>query len=208
MCDYDSLVGTLNRFAEQSRERPLTLGEVLESLDESGYAFIVIILALPFLQPVPLGPITVAGGLAFATLGWQMLRGHESPRLPQKIRNAEFSEKTWRILIAACLKILGFCRKFTRPRQTALVTGRRGQKVGGFVLLASGLLMAIPFGVLPLNNVLPALAILFYGIAELESDGWMVCVAFFWLAVTVIYFSAFFIMLWLFGAGAINYFKW
>lgn len=207
MCDYDALVGTLHRFAEQSRERPLTLGEALDSLDEAAYAFIAIILALPFLQPVPLGPLTVIGGLAFATLGWQLLRGHESPMLPQKIRSVEFSEKTWRVLVAVCLKILGFCRKFTKPRQTSLVSGRRGQKIGGFVLLAGGALMAIPFGVLPFNNVLPALAILFYGIGELEEDGWMVYIAFFWLAVTVIYFIAFFAALWFFGREALAFFK-
>jgi hypothetical protein len=66
--------------------------------------------------------------------------------------------------------------------------------------------MAIPFGVLPLNNILPGLAILFYGIGELEEDGLMVFVAFFWLAVTVIYFSVFFVMLWVFGTEAIHYF--
>jgi hypothetical protein len=207
MCDYDALVGTLHRFAEQSRERPLTLGEALDSLDEAAYAFIAIILALPFLQPIPLGPLTVIGGLAFATLGWQLLRGHESPMLPQRMRNVEFSEKTWRVLVAVCLKILGFCRKFTKPRHTALVSGRHGQKIGGFVLLAAGALMAIPFGVLPFNNVLPALAILFYGIGELEEDGWMVYIAFFWLAVTVIYFAAFFAAVWFFGREALAFFK-
>lgn len=207
MCDYHALVETLHRFAEQSRERPLRLGEAIDSLDESAYAFVALILALPFLQPIPLGPLTVIGGLAFAALGWQMLRAHESPRLPQKLREVEFSEKTWRILVNVCLRFLGFCRKFTRPRHAWLVTGRQGQKIGGFILLSAGLLMAIPFGVLPFNNVLPALAILFYGIAELEDDGLMVYVSFFWLAVTVIYFSAFFIALWLFGREALAFFN-
>lgn len=206
MCDYATLVKTLNRFAEQSKERPLTLGEVLDTLDEAAYAFIAIILVLPFLQPLPLGPITVLGGLAFATLGWQLLHGHESPVLPRKLRAVEFSENVWRVLVKVCLKILGFCRKFTRPRYTGLVTGKRGQKIGGFILLAGGGLMAIPFGVLPLNNTLPGLAILFYCIGELEEDGLMIFIAFFWLVVTVLYFSAFFFALWLFGQKAIAFF--
>jgi hypothetical protein len=208
LCDYDTLVKTLHRFADQSKARPLSLGEALDSLDEAAYAFIAIILVLPFVQPVPLGPITVLGGLAFATLGWQLMRGHESPVLPKKLQAVELSEKSWRILVNVCLKILGFCRKFTKPRYTTLVTGRKGQKIGGFVLLTGGALMAIPFGVLPFNNVLPALAILFYGIGELEEDGLMVFIAFFWLAVTVIYFGAFFFALWFFGQEALAYFKW
>ena len=192
MCNYVTLVKTLNQFAEQSKIKPLTLGEALDSLDEASYALISIILVLPFLQPLPLGPITVIGGIAFATLGWQLMRGHESPILPQKVRNVEFSENTWRILVNVCLKVLGFCKKFAKPRYPNLVHGKKGQKIGGFILLAAGTLMAIPFGVLPLNNLLPGLAILFYCIGELESDGLMYFIAFFWLIVTVIYFSVFF----------------
>lgn len=208
MFDYNTLVKTLNQFAEQSKTKPLTLGEALDSLDEAGYAFIAIILVLPFLQPLPMGPITVLGGVAFATLGLQLFNGHESPVLPHKIRNVEFSENTWRILVNVCLKILGFCRKFTKPRYSGIVDGPKGQKFGGFILLAAGALMAIPFGVLPLNNLLPGLAILFYCIGELESDGLMFFIAIFWLIVTVIYFIAFFAALWYFGQEALDFFKW
>ena len=208
MFDYNTLVKTLHQFAEQSTTKPLTLGEALDSLDEAGYAFIAIILVLPFLQPLPMGPITVLGGMAFATLGWQLFNGHDSPVLPNKIRNVEFSENTWRILVNVCLKILGFCRKFTKQRYPAIVDGPKGQKFGGFILLAAGALMAIPFGVLPLNNLLPGLAILFYCIGELESDGLMFFIAIFWLIVTVIYFVAFFAALWYFGQEALEFFKW
>jgi len=206
MCDYATLVKTLHQFADQSKEKPLTLGEALDSLDEAGYAFIAIILVLPFLQPLPLGPITVLGGIAFAALGWQLIRGHESPILPDKLRAVQFSENTWRILVNVCLKILGLCRKFTKTRYVSLVNGKRGQKIGGFILLAGGGLMAIPFGVLPFNNMLPGLAILFFCIGELEEDGLMYFIAFFWLVVTVIYFTTFFVLLWFLGREALTHF--
>ena len=188
MFNYETLVKNLQQFAEQSKLKPLTIGEALDTLDEAGYAFIAIILVLPFLQPLPLGPITMLGGVAFATLGWQLYRGHESPVLPEKMRAVELSAQTWQVLVNVCLKILGFCRKFTKPRYSSLVNGRRGQKIGGFILLAAGALMAIPFGVLPLNNLLPGLAILFYCVGELEEDGLMLYIAFFWLIVTIVYF--------------------
>lgn len=207
MCDYQTLVATLNGFAEQAKIRPLALGEAIDTLDEAAYSFISIILVLPFMQPIPLGPITVIGGLTFAVLGWQLSRGHESPVLPQRIRAVEMNEHSWRILVNVCLKMLGICRKFTKPRHMWLFEGRRGQRIGGFVLISAGLLMAIPFGVLPLNNMLPGLSILFYGIGELEQDGFMVFIALFWLATTLAYFAAFFIALWLFGAEALAYFN-
>ena len=207
MFNYETLVKTLQQFAEKSKLKPLNIGEALDTLDEAGYAFIAIILVLPFLQPFPLGPFTVLGGVAFATLGWQLYRGHESPVLPEKVRAVELSAHTWQILVNVCLKILGFCRKFTKPRYASLVNGRRGQKIGGFILLAAGALMAIPFGILPLNNLLPGLAILFYCIGELEDDGLMFYVAFFWLIFTVVYFCAFFFMLWYFGKEALTMFQ-
>jgi len=208
MCDYQTLVNTLHGFAERAKNGHLTLGEAIDTLDEAAYAFIGIILVLPFLQPVPLGPITVAGGLAFAVLGWQLLTGHESPVLPQAVRNIEMSEKAWRIIISVCLKIVGFCRKFTRPRFTHLVSGKQGRRMAGSIIMAGGLLIAVPFPIpLPGNNALPGLAILFYCIGELESDGLMVFVALFWLLATVLYFSAYFVVLWLFGSEALAFFK-
>jgi hypothetical protein len=206
MCNYHTLVDSLHGFAERAQGGHLTLGDAIDTLDEAAYAFIAIILVLPFLQPVPLGPLTVIGGVTFAALGWQLMRGNESPIVPEKIRQVALSEHHWRIIVNVCLKVMGFCRKFSKPRYTHLVRGRLGQKIGGFILLAGGALMAIPFGVLPLNNFLPGLAILFYGIGELEEDGLMVFIAFFWLAVTVIYFSVFFVMLWMFGKEALHFF--
>ena len=205
MSHYGTLVVTLTRFAEQAKTQPLSIGEALDSLDEAAYALIALILALPYLQPIPLGPLTILGGLTFAALGWQLWRGHESPVLPRRIHALVLSEKIWRALVRVCLTVVGFCRKFTRPRYASLVTGRHGQKVGGFILITAGLLIAIPFGVLPFNNLLPDLAVVFYCIGEFEDDGLMVMIAFAWLAITVVYFGLFFFGLWYFGAAAVGH---
>lgn len=207
MCNYQTLLDTLHAFQMQAKHRSITVGELVDSLDEAAFAFIGIILVLPFLQPLPMGPISVAGGLTLAVLGLQLLRGHESPVLPKRIRALELHEKTLQIMIGACLKIIDFCRKITRPRMQYLVTGNTGRQVSGWILLAGGLLMAIPFPIpLPFNNVIPGLAILFYCIGELEDDGLMVFFALFWLVVTVLYFTAFFVSIWFFGQQAIDYF--
>jgi hypothetical protein len=208
MTNYDDLITMLENFATQSKTKPLTLGEALDTLDQSGYALIALIMVLPFVQPVPLGPITVAGGLAFVALGWQMWRGYDSPVLPKEIRNVAMSEKAWGILVKVCLKIVRLCHMFTKPRYTELVTNRRGQKIGGFILMTAGALMAIPFVIpLPFNNMLPGFAILFFCIGELEDDGLMVFVSFGWLIVTVIYFTLFFVGLYYLGNGVLDYFK-
>ena len=60
---------------------------------------------------------------------------------------------------------------------------------------------------LPFNNTLPALGMLFAAIALLERDGLMVLVSVFWLFATVAYFTAFFYALYFLGAGATEWVK-
>ena len=207
MSDYTTLVATLNRCAERAREETLTLGQVLDSIEEAAFAFICIIMALPFLQPLTLGPLSVIGGLSFAALGWQLFRGHPTPMLPERARNTVIGYKTWNVLIGICLKILGWCRRFTKPRYSYWVTGDKGRQISGLTIMAGGLLMAIPAFGLPFNNLIPALAIFFVCVAELEQDGLMVFVAFGWLIATVLYFVVAIALVWFLGEEALSFFR-
>ncbi len=207
MADYAGLVATLERCAERARQAPLALGEVLDSIEEAAYAFICIILTLPFMQPISLGPLSTVGGLTFAALGWQLLRGHATPVLPEKVRRITMNQKTWAVLIGICLKILGWCRRITKPRYQGWVSGAKGRQVGGLTVITGGLLMAIPFFGIPFNNQLPAFAILFVCIGELEQDGMMVFIAFGWLVVTVIYFAFIFLAIAFLGEQAIGFLR-
>lgn len=75
------------------------------------------------------------------------------------------------------------------------------------ILMVAGMLMAIPFGILPFNNVLPGLAILFYCLADIEGDGLMTLIAFGWILVTALYFVAFFIALYFLGTEVLEHLK-
>lgn len=207
MSNYERLISTLERFAEDSKTKPLSIGSAFDSLDRASFALTSIILVLPFMQPIPMGPFTVLGGITFAALGVQMWRGNLSPVLPASIRNIELSSNVWAVLVKVCLKIVSLCHRFTKPRMPHLIDGVQGQKIGGFVFVAAGLLMAIPFGVLPFNNMLPGLAILFFSFGQMEKDGAMTLVAFFWLIFTTIYFVAFFIGLYYIGNEALEYLR-
>jgi hypothetical protein len=200
----DGLVETLRGLADRAGDGGLSLGEMLDSVEEASFAFVCILLALPFLQPFSLGPLSTVGGLTFAVIGWQLFRGHPSPVLPEKLRRTVLSRRALETLAAACLKVLGFLARFCRERHATWVVGERGRRVAGLTVIAGGLLMAVPFFGLPLNNMLPGLAIFFVSIAQLERDGLMVLVAFVWLAVTVIYFTFVLGVIWMLGEQAIE----
>lgn len=200
------LVATLRACESRAAGGALTIGEVLDSVQEAGYAFICVFLVLPFLQPFSLGPLATVGGLTFAVLGWQCFRGHHVPVLPERVRRTAMGQVAWRRLLEVCVKLLQWCARFTRARRGEWVNGERGRRTIGLTLVAGGLLMAVPFFGIPFNNFLPALAIFFVCIAELEQDGTMVFVAFGWLLVTVLYFAAILLVLWFAGEQAVSFF--
>lgn len=199
----DGLLHSLRQCVQRAAGDRLTLGEVLDSVQEASYAFICIVLTLPFLQPVSLGPLAVAGGMVFALLGWQCLSGHHAPVLPARVRNAVLTQKNWERLLQTCIRLLGWCARITKPRHCAWVEGARGHHMLGAILLAGGLLMAVPFFGMPFNNALPALAIFFVSLAQLERDGLMVFVALGWLVATVIYFITVLTLVFLMGREAL-----
>lgn len=186
---YQGLVLALEECRDRSRTSSLTLGEAFGRLHEATYSLVCLVLCLPFLQPISLGPLACIGGLTFAALGWQLARGQETPWVPSRVRNVAPGPQTWAALVRLCLAIVRFCKRFTKPRLQTLVTGRRGDRLLGLLIVTAGLLMAIPFFGLPFNNTLPALAIVAACIAELEDDGVFVLVSLAILAVTVVYFA-------------------
>lgn len=185
---YEELLKTLSDCEARSQRETLTLGQAFDCLKESTFSLICIILCLPFLQPISLGPLATIGGLTFAALGWQLARGRSTPWLPDKVRNTTPGPKTWERLLWVCTKVVSFCGRFSRPRLQTILRGERGDKIIGILIIIAGLLMAIPFFGIPFNNTLPALAIVAACIAELEDDGAFVLVSIVLTIVTIIYF--------------------
>ena len=173
----------------------IPLEEALARLGPASFCFVCLLLCIPFIQPLPLGPYTMASGITFMAAGWQMSRGHSTPRLPKAMRGVRIHGKGWLTVLRFCQRLLAFCRKFTRPRQQAWVSGDAGTRFIGRLVLIGGTLLAVPVANLPFNNTLPALMILFAVIAWLESDGWMVFISLFFGVLTLIYFTVILIAL-------------
>lgn len=202
---YTALIEALESCSKEAREEELTLGEAFDRLGEASYSLISIILCLPFLQPISLGPLSTIGGLTFALLGYQLARQHPAPWLPERIRRSAPSAHVWERIIALLRGIVRFCGRFTRRRYTHLVSGPRGDRIVGTLMAVAGLLMAIPFFGVPLNNTLPALVIIAASIAELEDDGVFIFVAFGLLALTVLYFLLIFWIVFFVGGQALEF---
>jgi len=200
------LLDTLNRFADRAAAQPLTLGEVADGLGGSSFSLLCIILSLPFLTPVSLGPLATVGGLTLAAIAWQMVRGDVTPRLPQRVRAVEMSPKVWHALLGTCAKLVGWCGKFCRPRYRVWVDGRNGARLRGMLIICLGLLMALPLMGMPFNNALPALGIIVVCMAELEDDGVLLWVGVGLTALSALYILGVLIAAAVFGTEAIKEF--
>jgi hypothetical protein len=203
--NYSELIEALEACSKEAREEELTLGEAFDRLGEASYSLIGIVLCLPFLQPISLGPLSTVGGLTFAVLGWQLARQQPTPWLPEKVRKSAPSAKVWERIIGLLRGVVRFCSRFTRNRYAHLVQGKRGDQIVGGLMAVAGLLMAIPFFGIPFNNTLPALVIIAACVAELEDDGMFIFVAFAFLVLTVIYFIFIFWAVFFVGGHALEF---
>lgn len=202
-----TLIRVLTDCVERAEHAPLSLGEALDSLKTSAFALSTVLLCLPFLQPLTLGPLSSIGGLVLCSLGWQLARGRDVIWLPDRIYQVKPSTKLWERLLGLCTWLIKVLAKITRERLVSWVDGRPGERLCGGLIALGGALLVVPVPILPFNNTLPALAMLFAAIALLERDGLMVLVSLFWIVATVAYFGAFFYALYFLGAGATEWFK-
>ena len=201
----DALIGLLTECVERAEHEPLSLGAVLDRLEQSSFGLVALVLCLPFMQPLTLGPLSGVGGFVLASLGWQMMKGRETPWLPQRIYQIQPGLKTWKTLLGICRWLVNLLSKITRVRLTHWTDGRRGMKISGGLIALGGVLLAIPMPIAPFNNTLPALAMIFAAVAILERDGLMILVSIFWHVATVAYFTVIFALFFIFGSEAVNW---
>lgn len=178
----------------------LTLGQAVDELGGSSFCFVCILAASPFLQPMSLGPFTMASGGVLMAIGWQMVQGASQLALPVKVRSFTMRGALWVRVLSFCRKLLRFLSRFTKPRLSRWVDGEQGSKNMGWLIFLGGALLAVPFGSLPFNNTLPALMALFAAIAWLERDGAMALLSIAWGILTLAYFGiAAWLVFWLGG---------
>jgi hypothetical protein len=198
---------TLEDCIRRARAEGSALEDVLQRLGPASFCFVCLLLSAPFLQPIPLGPYTMAGAVTFIACGWQMIRGRQTPLLPKAMRSARLHGKGWVATLLLCQRGLRLARKFSRPRQEIWVTGRSGEHLVGWLILTGGVLLAVPVANLPFNNTFPALMIIFAAIAWLERDGAMVIVSLACGVLSVAYFATVGILVWIFGAQIFSWIK-
>ncbi len=184
----------------------ISLGELLERLGGHGLLTTCILLALPFVVPVSIPGVSIVFGLLVALIALGIIT-HRLPWLPRRLLARPLPAARLARVLERGARWFARLERLVRPRLLPLTAGSVMVTLNGIVLLAGGLLLMMPLGLVPLTNTLPALAILFAATGILQRDGYCVLAGYLALLTTLVYFAALAGGAWLAGEGLRAFFS-
>lgn len=166
-----SLSSLLLAFAANFTAERVRVRDIIESLGQRSFGFILLIFALPNSLPmIGIPGVSAITGMPMLFVAVQMALGHKRVYLPRWIADSSLATVDFQKLVNKVAPWLQRLEKLMKPRIPVLTQGNAERWLGAFcALLAFLLVLPIPFG-----NLLPALGILFIALGLIERDG--VCV--------------------------------
>jgi hypothetical protein len=167
-------------------DRAVPLREVIYVLGTRAYLLLVILLALPFIQPVPLPGLSTPLGLAIVLIALRLTLG-QRPWLPMRIQRAKLPAGFFGRVMTVTARLLRLLESVLRPRWPGLTAAPRLNQLHALVILGSALILLLPLPI-PFSNLLPAWAIFLMACGLLERDGLFVLLGYVAFAIGATYF--------------------
>jgi hypothetical protein len=153
-----------------------TLGSLIETFGERGFAVLfVLLLGVPAL-PLPTGGATHVFEIIAMLLALQLIAGRDEIWLPRRWQRLELAGEKQQRFIAALMRMIRRLERFSRPRLRFLFTHRFSNIVFGLLVIAgaAGAFLAPPFTGL---DTLPSLGVVLLSLGVLLQDVVVVVVA-------------------------------
>lgn len=167
-------------------ERAVTLREVIYVLGGRAYMVLVLLLALPFVTPIPIPGLSTPFGLAIALIALRLSLG-QRPWLSKKLQRKELPAGFIGKVFTVAEKVLRFLERFLRPRLTVLTDTPFLRQLHALLMLTAALALLLPLPI-PFTNSFPAWAILLLAAGLLERDGAFILAGYVVFALGVLYF--------------------
>lgn len=176
------------RIIGEFRERPVTLREVIIVLQGRAYNLLMLLLALPFLLPVPLPGLSTLLGSVVAVIALRLTLG-QKPWLPARLLDRELPPKFFPSLLAGAGRVLRFFEVMLKPRQLWLTASPLLVQLHAFIIFVAALVLLLPLP--PGTNFPPALCIVIMAGGLLERDGRFILAGYLAFAFNWVFFAAF-----------------
>lgn len=188
----DSSLGlsdTLREVRAQVRGETITLAALLGLIGEQGLLLFVMFLMVPFLLPVSIPGMSTVFSLVVILVGAGVVM-NRIPWLPPRLLGHAVAVER---LVPALDKAIGLTMRIERvirPRWSVLTHGATLNRWNGMMIIFSGVLLLMPFVMVPFSNTLPGLAVLLLAAGMIQRDGLFVLMGYLMVLVTLIYFGA------------------
>lgn len=183
------------------QEQPLHLREMIEVLHGRAYNLLLILLSLPFCQPILIPGLSTPFGWVISIIGLRLALA-QKPWLPKRILDANLSPRWVRPLLVAARRLALSMEWLLRPRLVWLLDFTPLHRLYGTIICVCGLLLLLPLPV-PFSNLLPSISIALIAAAMMERDGAAVILGIVAFSLNVVFFGA----LWLGGAEVVGWIK-
>lgn len=185
----DTIAEALRQLGVGPAEEPVTIGQLVTQLDARAQSLVLLLLAAPNLTPGPSMPgFSTIFGIPLCIVAFEMMLGRPHLRLPRFIARRAYTRGRVAGFIARLLPLLRRFEAVLKPRWPELAGSRR---LVGAVCFVLGLLLLFP---IPVFSLLPAFVILIIALGRLAQDGLVIAIG---LALTVLTFAAFGVVVWL-----------
>jgi hypothetical protein len=178
----------LRNLAESEEHAELTLGGLMEQLQGRVYTLLLIILALPMCQPIPLPGLSTPFGVAIGLLGLRFAFSRH-PWMPRRLLATKLTGNFFPAVMRGGARVLGVFEKFLHPRFVRLFQPGYVRFLAGAVICFCGLLLLLPLPI-PGTNMLPALTVILAAAAFSERDGYCLVAAGLVFVATLAFFGA------------------
>ncbi len=183
-----SLSAVLSDVARSLPGDTVTVRELFERIGPHGMLMACVFLNLPFLVPVSIPGVSTAFGLLIVLVGVGLLT-QRVPWLPRRLMERKMLVVRLVATLEQGARLVKRMEHLLHPRLHLLTDPPVARRFNGLMIVVSGLLLMLPFALLPFSNTLPALAGLFVALGILERDGLFVLAGYLSVVGTIVYFS-------------------
>jgi hypothetical protein len=167
----------------------VTLAEIRDLVGEDGMMLLTAFLTLVFMVPVSIPGVSTVFGAGILLIGVSRLLG-QTLWLPAPIARRVVSSDKVRLAFDRGLVWFRRLERVSRPHRLRWLTARGAVGiVNDLGLVLGAVLLMMPFGLIPLSNTLPAIALLFLAIGALQRDGVSILLGHVMNVVTMLYFG-------------------
>lgn len=182
-----ALSADLRTLAEHFKDRPVRLAEVVEVLHGRGYKFLIVLLCLPFLTPIPLPGLSTPIGLVITFIGFRLALG-QRPHLPRRLMQKELPARILPKVLQASSRLVAAFERLSKPRLQFFYRHAVFQRVGGLLIALCGLKLLLPMPI-PMSNFFPGTSAALLAAGSFEEDGLVFLSGLLMFAASVVYFA-------------------